>query len=126
MSHVSKEIVRKEYYRLLDTLDVGSQNAVAVNDYLSDMRAAAMRLSNLSLRECNGVIGPDGFAKWDEGDQEECDKARAAAEKRVLHALDMLFDAETRKRIVTEFQGDPRGPSVQIHVEGRRNIVTLY
>lgn len=124
-NHVTFEAIKKEYYRLIDVLDVGSTpDAMAA---LRQLRSDAMRLSNIGIRECNGVIKSDGYAGWDDKDQTRADNERANAEKRIGDALDRMFDVETRKRIVVEFQGDPRGPSVKIHVaDGRRDVLTAW
>lgn len=124
-NHVSFGAIKKEYYRLIDVLDVGSTpDAMAA---LRQIRADAMRLSNVGIRECNGVKKPDGFMGWDDKDQKHADNQRANAEKRIHDALDRMFDTETRKRIIVEFQGDPRGPSVKIHVQGgRRDVLTAW
>lgn len=127
MSHVTKIDLRRKYYRLLDALDVGSINAMTVSNHLDTFRSAAMRLSNIGERECNGVMGHDGFMKWDDADQAKADRERDAAEGRAIAAREALFDAETFKRLSVEFQGDPRGPSIKVHiVDGAQNIMTAW
>lgn len=127
MTHVAFNDAKKEFYSLVDRLDVGTPGFEIVQHNLTIMRSAAMRLSNIGERECNGVIGPDGFAKWDDADQKHADNVRANAEKRVSDSLAALFDAETLARLELEFQGDPRGPSVIIGIkDGPQRIVTLW
>lgn len=127
MTHVTKQALRSEYYRLLDALDVGSPGWDTVNTSLHTFRNAAMRLSSIGERECNGVMGPDGFAKWDEADQAKADRDSEAAQRRAIAALEALFDAETFKRLAIEFQGDPRGPSITVSVVGgSQRILTAW
>ena len=124
MAHIQPANFIREMFKLCDVLDCGSNSGFRAD--CAEIRRAAMRLSNIGERECNGVIGPDGFAKWDDADQAKADADRNRAEKRVNDALDRMFDAETRKRIVVEFQGDPRGPSVKIGTQERPNIATAW
>ena len=124
--HISFEQTKKDFFRFTDVLDVGVTNYATLRHHLTELRAAAMRLSNLSERECNGVVGPDGFAKWDDKDQASADKARDKAEKRALYALESLFDSETFQRVRVEFQPDPRGPSIILHVANGPQRVACF
>ena len=124
--HQNFEQVKKEYYRLLTVLDVGSPSWDVLRDSLKEISNGARRLSRLGEQECNGVIGPDGFAKWDDQDQERNDKARERAQKRVAAALGRIFDSETAGRIVVEFQPDPRGPSVILHTNTAQRVACFW
>lgn len=127
MTHVSKADAMKEYYRLCDRLDVGSPSGVDTRAWMLEARQAAMHLSNIHVRECNGVIGADGFAKWDDADQAQADRESLAAANKALNAFSKLFDAETYARLVIEFQGDPRGPSIIVSVrDGAQRVLTLW
>jgi hypothetical protein len=124
--HISFDDTKKTFFRLTDILDVGVTNYQTLRHHLTELRAAAMRLSNLAEQECNGVIGPDGHAKWDEQDQAKNEKARQKAEDRALRAVEFLVDAETFKRLEIEFQPDPRGPSVIIHVKDQHQRAACF
>lgn len=127
MSHITKQALRVEYYRMLDALDAGSRDSETVNARLSDLRTAAMRLSNLGEQACNGVRGPDGHMKWDEADQQRNDDACERAEERAKAALNGLLDDETYARLEIEFQGDPRGPSVIVHIKnGPQRVLCVW
>jgi hypothetical protein len=117
--HISFDDTRQAFYRLTDILDVGITNYQTLRHHLAELRVAAMRLSNLAEQECNGVIGPDDHAKWDEQDQARNEKARQKAEDRASRAIEFLLDAETFKRLEIEFQPDPRGPSVILHIKNQ-------
>lgn len=117
---------QKEYYRLCNTLDAGSPSATVTRYNVNELRLAARQLGAIGERECNGIIGPDGFAKWDDEDQDKADKARARHEKRIRNALAALFDAETFNRLDIEFQGDPRGPAAYVHVKGGPQRVATF
>jgi len=125
MSHITKQYARTEFFRLMDTLDAGF--SPYAQEAIIEIRQAAMRLSNLGVRQCNGVIGPDGFAKWDDKDQEQCDRAEAKAQGRVIKALESAFDSETFARLDVELHGDPRGPSVIIHIkDGPQRVASFW
>lgn len=127
MSHITKAELRKDFYRLLDLLDVGSRDSSTVQALLNELRQAGMRLSNLGEQACNGVRGPDGHMKWDDADQRRNDDACMRAETRVKVALDKLFDVETFNRLDIEFQGDPRGPSVIIGIKnGPQRVLCIW
>lgn len=126
MAHVTLKELTADYYRLLDVLDVGSRDASSTLFWLRAIRADAMRLSNLGERECNGVMKADGFMGWDDADQRKADNTRRNAEKRIRDALDQLFDRETFNRLVIEFQGDPRGPSVIVGTAERSRVLVAW
>jgi hypothetical protein len=67
-----------------------------------------LRLQRIGERECNGVPGPDGYAKWDEADQAQADKERSAAIDRITSAFKGLLGDDLNGGTL-EFQGDPRG-----------------
>lgn len=125
--HIGLDQLRKDFYRLTDLLDVGTINYEIVRDCLKTARISAMQLDRISIRECNGVRGPDGFMKWDDSDQAKADRDRTRCEKRVTDALSDLFDSETFKRIEIEFQSDPRGAPVYVHIKnGPQHIMSIY
>lgn len=124
--HISYDDAKRAFYKFTDVLDVGIANYSTARFHLTELRQAAMRLSNLSERECNGVIGPDGHAKWDDNDQAAADKARDKAEKRATDALQFLLDADAFKRTEIEFQPDPRGPSIILHVKDGPQRVACF
>jgi len=115
--HITFDNAKYTFFRLTDLLDVGVQNYQTLRYHLTELRAAAMRLSNLAEQECNGVIGPDGHAKWDDRDQARNEKARQKAEERASRAIEFLVDSDTFKRLDIEFQPDPRGPSIILHIK---------
>jgi len=86
----------------------------------------AVRLSAIGERECNGVMGPDGFMKWDEDDQKKADFEREGSERAVLDAFAEAMDTETLARLDIEFQGDPRGPSVIVHIQDGPRYVAAF
>ena len=127
MAHITRDELRRDYYKLLDALDVGYRDADEVRWSLAVMRLAAMRLSNLGEQACNGVRGPDGHMKWDDADQRRNDDACMRAEARVKVALGKLFDVDTFNRLDIEFQGDPRGPSVIIGIKnGPQRVLCVW
>lgn len=124
--HINFDDAKRAFFHFTDVLDVGVANYSTLRFHLSELRAAAMRLSNLSEKECNGVIGPDGHAKWDDKDQAQADKARDRAEQRATRAIESLFDCEAFKRVEIEFQPDPRGPSIILHVKDGPQRVACF
>jgi len=124
--HMTKDEARKEIYRLLDTMDVGSPGFEAISESAFTLRNSARRLQWLGERECNGVTGPDGFAKWDEGDQAKNDSDREKAENRAAKAIEAIMDSEARQRIEIEFQGDPRGAPILIHEKNGRQRIAVF
>jgi hypothetical protein len=124
--HMTLDQARTETFRILDVLDAGLPSFDTSSRCIADLRKAARRLQYLGERECNGVIGPDGYAKWDDADQASNDKARTKAETSATAALDALLDTETRGRVEIEFQGDPRGAPILIHEKGGRQRIAVY
>lgn len=88
-------------------------------DAATVVRRGVMRLQRIAERECNGVQGPDGYAKWDDADQDKADKARERAESRIVAAFDTVFDMSRPEAPRLEFQGDPRGAALRVYVDGR-------
>ena len=118
---------QNEYYRLVNALGIGSPDWSAMREVPRELRLAAKALGRIGERECNGVIGPDGFAKWNEDDQAKADRERARYEKRIRDALERVFDVETFNRLNIEFQNDPRGPAVYIHIKnGPQRVATFW
>lgn len=114
------------YYELTNALDVGTPSSEKIADRLISARNAARVLSRISEQECNGIMR-NGYATWTDEDQQRADQRRDAAEKRFSDALGALFDAETFKRIDIEFQGDPRGPSVLVHIkDGPQRVMVAW
>lgn len=125
-NHQTLEQAKKEIFTLADRLGVTALPYETLNLHTAEIRRAAMRLGSLGERQCNGVIGPDGHAKWDDKDQETCDRWTATAERRAATALRFLF-CDAFKRLEIEFQGDPRGPSIIIHERyGRQRLATFW
>lgn len=123
-NHIKLTDAQSEFYKLLDMIDAGLTPHTF--KCIRDLRSAAMRLSNLAEKECNGVIGPDGFAKWDDNDQEKNDKAILRAANRVVDAVSGAMDSESFAKVQIEFQGDPRGPSVILHIKDGPQRVACF
>lgn len=124
--HMTREEARKEYYRICDAVDCGSPAWEVVSANLNVIRNTARRLDQLNLLECNGVIGRDGFAKWDEEDQQRNDANRERATNRARDAFAAMFDAATMELLEIEFQGDPRGPAITVNVKGGAQRVATF
>lgn len=109
---------------LLNTLDAGwtPRTTWATTEIVRH----AKRLSAIGERECNGVRGPDGHQKWDENDQEQADFEREGSERAILDAFAEAMDSETLARLDIEFQGDPRGPSVIVHIKDGPQYVAAF
>ena len=82
-----------------------------LNSRARQIRLAARRLSVLHLSQCNGVIGADGFARWNDDDQANYEKKCGAAEKAATAAFVALFPRGFR----IDWQRDPRGPSIVVY-----------
>ncbi len=126
MSNMTTRESEKEWKRVYEALGVKPpRGAIQHNAYV--LRAAARRLGAIGVRECNGVIGPDGFAKWGEADQRKADTERDREEKRIRGTLRNAFLASDFERLDIEFQGDPRGPAVYVHVKnGPQRVATFW
>ena len=74
MTYMKPHEAANQLFHLLDRLDAETTG--------EGLRAAeelclvARKLDRLNVKACNGVVGPDGFAKWDEADQADSDKRR--------------------------------------------------
>ena len=124
MAHIGINEAKKEFYRLMDTLDAGLTRETF--EAIAEIRKAAMRLSNLHERECNGVVGPDGFMKWDEEDQDRNDIAIERCKERVYKATSLAMDLESLGKVSIEIQSDPRGPSVIYHIKDGPQRVACF
>lgn len=123
-NHMTKREAELELFRIADRLDMMTSG----NGFTSAhaIRTEAMRLDALNLRECNGVTGPDGFAKWDEKDQERNDRLRENCKARVKAIMVNTFPGDIEQHVVYEFQGDPRGPSIKINARDGSLLATFW
>lgn len=90
------------------------------------IRIAARRLSRQHLSLCNGVIGADGFAKWDEADQTNYERKCRDAEKMATAAFHTLFP----RGLALDWQRDPRGPSIIVYdrkdTDGQNRLASFW
>lgn len=123
MTHTTMNEARKEYFRIADAIDAPYKEGAA--ERIATIRRAAMRLDWIGIRECNGVTGLDGFAKWDDDDQAKADRHRQLAEQRAKNAFAEAFNMT---RLAIEFQGDPRGPSIIVwdSADTGRRLATFW
>ncbi len=124
-NHMTKHETLEQIYRLAESVDMVSGYLIKANAARIIRRNAAT-LNTLSERECNGVTGPDGYAKWDDGDQAKTDKRRITAKKAIRLAIKVLVPEPARNRLTVEFQGDPRGAPVSITLDDRERFVVFY
>jgi hypothetical protein len=118
-NHITLIDARKSFFAMCDRLDLAPNFALTAS-VIKQIRDCAMRLSSIAERECNGVNDPKhpGCQKWDDKDQAHADRVHANNERKILAALESVFDNADFSRLEIEFQGDPRGPSVIIHERG--------
>lgn len=122
-NHMTEQESKDQLYRVIDAV---GDNGEGMGVYrFHALRKAARYLDQISVRECNGVQGPDGHMKWDDQDQRRADKARTRWEERALDALRDVFGADL-PQIDVEFQGDPRGPSIIIHTKGKQDRLAAF
>jgi hypothetical protein len=123
-NHMTKHEAEKELFRIADRLDM----ATSGNPFEAahGMRYEAMQLDALNLRECNGVIGPDGFAKWDDQDQARNDRLRANSIARFKALMIDTFPGDIELLTRYEFQGDPRGPSIRVYGLDGQALATFW
>lgn len=114
-----------EMHRLFNHLDIGwtPRTTWATGEILRH----AVRLSNIALRECNGVRGDDGYMRWNEADQTQADFEREGSERAAIDAFAEAMDTDTFNRLDIEFQSDPRGPSVIVNTkDGAQRVAVFY
>ena len=126
MSHMSKQATISELYRIVEKTDSCGTGYVDKSRAAKIIRRNAATLSTLAERECNGVIGHDGFPKWDDGDQARADKRRDTAETAIVDALKAAIPSPWFDRLTVEFQGDPRGAPVLVHIDGQERFACFY
>lgn len=94
--------------------------------HTKQIRLAARQLSKLHLSLCNGVIGADGFAKWDEADQANYESKCGKAETAALAAFKALFP----RNLWLHWQRDPHGPSIVVYdgadVDGQNRLASFW
>lgn len=128
-ANMSRKEATQQATRLVASVDAALDTSTADLATLADnLRAAARRLFRVSIDECNGVIGHDGFARWNEDDQAKADKKREAATHSVRASVENALGASAA-RVRLEFQGDPRGAMIVAHVadtQGEREVARFW
>lgn len=127
-NHMNKKECTTELARMAAALQVQPRKTT-IDDATFALRRAAKILHEIGILECNGVMQRDGYMGWTEDDQKRADARREKAERRVRNTFTVLFgDAMSALRV--EFQGDPRGPSVNVYMagdtSGQRRIATFW
>lgn len=123
--YMKKEEIERELYSLMDQLQSDGHHSAFAMSY--EIGLACKRLHQISLRECNGVKGPDGNMKWDDSDQATADRTRKIAQNRVMQALHGALGVSGIKCIQVEFSADPRGAPVVVHTKGKQDrLATFY
>ena len=121
--HMTELETAKELYRIIDKLDTFGRDIFKAAKVI---RRNAATLNRIGEMECNGVLGPDGFAKWDKNDQARADRRRTTAEKRIVEAIKGAILSPFCQRLEIEFQGDPRGAPVLISLDGQERFACFY
>jgi hypothetical protein len=114
------EQLARVFYRL----DASPPNNVA--GIASSIRARVMTLEKCNMAECNGVVQPDGFIGWTEENQDQTNILRIRAQKEIRDIIREAVPAEHDDRVAIEFQGDPRGCPVLIHIDDRERVASFW
>ena len=122
--HMTTHQAEKEAFRIADTFDTDIPENF--RGYAHSVARRARTLGRIGERECNGVRDPaTGHQRWNDADQAMADRQRKSAEETVRAAFKAMYGS-AYDRMVIEFQGDPRGPAIYVHVAGGMQRIATF
>ena len=116
----SAEQIARLFYQLDATPPKGMAQAA------KDLRRHTMQLERVNLARCNGVKQPDGFMGFTSENEQQADRMERAAVTAIRNLIRDMLPPEHDDRVAIEFQGDPRGAPVLVHVGEREQVARFW